>query len=165
MNSDRHICKAAYLDFSQAPDFLLVFSRKFHFRATIKDEMKKQSNCMSMKFHVIIHILIISFFCGLCVHLCRVSMRHIWLGSLDFFWSHDYVKLQHPFRKVLLALMVLRWIWNYAWRVLDAEKYECVWRVLRSKFYEIWTILLHFDGVQFHRSQLLTRFLIRLELY
>lgn len=61
---------------------------------------------MSRKFHVLIDILIYSF-CGLCVHVCRVSVRHFWLGSLDFFWSHDYIKLQHPLRKVLLALMVL----------------------------------------------------------
>lgn len=36
---------------------------------------------MCKKFHVIIHILIYSF-CGLCVHVCRLSMRHM---SLDFF--------------------------------------------------------------------------------
>lgn len=63
---------------------------------------------MSVKFHVTIHILIYSFFCGLCVHLCMVNMRHIWLKSLHFFWCHDYVKLQHPLGKVLLVLVVLR---------------------------------------------------------
>ena len=47
MYSDRHICKAASLDSSQAPDFLLVFSGKLHFRAAFKEGNKKAE-----KFHV-----------------------------------------------------------------------------------------------------------------
>lgn len=60
MFSDRHICKAASLGSSEAQVFLIVFSRKLHFRATFKEGEKNRKIALR-------RILIYSSFCCLCV--------------------------------------------------------------------------------------------------
>lgn len=46
---DRHTCKAAALASSQAQDYLLVFPRKLHFRATFKEGKKKAEKLHNYK--------------------------------------------------------------------------------------------------------------------